>query len=190
MQKKGASDLHLKSNAQPIIRKNGKLYLLDKKFPALSHESIQSMIDPTMGSEFKKLFLKHKNVDFGHYFPDIGRFRFAVFSQKGTIRVVVRAIKDYIPTFKELNLPNSLSNMVDYKNGLVLITGATGSGKSTTAASLINAINQKYSYHILTIEDPIEYIIHDYYSCISQRELYLDFHNKTEAFSISSQTRS
>ena len=182
MQKKGASDLHLKSNAQPIIRKNGKLYLLDKTFPALSHETIQNMVDPIMGSEFKKLFLKYKNSDFGHYFPDIGRFRFSVFSQKGTVRVVVRAIKDHIPNFKELNLPESLSNMVDYKNGLVLITGATGSGKSTTAASLINAINQKHSYHILTIEDPIEYVIHDYYSCISQRELYLDFHDKTSAF--------
>ena len=182
MQKKGASDLHLKSNAQPIIRKNGKLYLLDKTFPALSHSDIQSMVDPIMGSEFKKLFLKHKNVDFGHYFQDVGRFRFAVFSQKGTVRVVVRAIKDHVPSLKDLNLPESLKKMGDYKNGLVLITGATGSGKSTTAASLINVINQKHSYHILTIEDPIEYIIHDYYSCISQRELYLDFHNKTEAF--------
>lgn len=182
MQKKGASDLHLKSNAQPIIRKNGKLYLLDKTFPTLSNKDILDMIDPVMGGEFKKLFLKNKSSDFGHYFPDIGRFRFAVFLQKGTIRVVVRAIKDHVPSFKELNLPESLNNMVDYKNGLVLITGATGSGKSTTAASLINAINQKHSYHILTIEDPIEYVIHDYYSCVSQRELYLDFYDKTDAF--------
>ena len=177
-----ASDLHLKSDAQPIIRKRGSLYLLDKNLPSLSHEDIHNMVYPLMDDGYKKLFLKHKNVDFSSYFANIGRFRLCVFSQKGTIRVVARAIKDKIPSFEELKLPLSLKKLGDYKNGLILITGATGSGKSTTAASLLDFINKNNSYHILTIEDPIEYIIHDHHSCVSQRELHLDYTNKKEAF--------
>ena len=181
MIKQEGSDLHLKAGTQPIIRKKRKLYLMNKDFPSLSNDQIREIVEPLMSSEFKKLFLKNKNVDFGHYFPQIGRFRFCVFSQKGTLRVVIRAIKSKIPSFEELNLPSSLDRLSEYRDGMILITGSTGSGKSTTAASLLDRINKKYSYHILTIEDPIEYVIHDYKSCVSQRELYLDYPTKTEA---------
>ena len=182
MIKKGASDLHLKPNSQPIIRKNQKLYLLDKSLPRLSKEDIQDLINPLLERELLEIYKEKKNIDFGRHFDNIGRFRFCVFSQKGATRVVARLISDSIKTFEELNLPTSLQKLGDYKNGLILIAGATGSGKSSTAAALLDYINKNYSYHIITIEDPIEYILHDQKSCISQREYLLDFNNPTEAF--------
>ncbi len=182
MIKKGASDLHLKSGSKPIIRKNQNLYLLDKSLPRLSEEDIQRLITPLLGTELSDLYKKNKNIDFGRYFKNIGRLRFCVFSQKGTKRVVARLIPDSIKTLEELNIPSSLEELGDYKSGLVLITGATGSGKSTTAAALLNYINKNYSYHIITIEDPIEYILYDQKSCISQRENLMDFNDPNQAF--------
>ena len=179
---KNASDLHLKVGSRPIIRKNRLLYLLDKTLPLLTEENIQNLINPLLSAELKELYKKNKNIDFGYYFKNIGRFRFSVFSQKGTTRVVARIIPDKIKTFQELNLPSSLETLSQYKNGLILITGATGSGKSSTAASLINLLNHTYSYHIITIEDPIEYVIQDQKSCITQREYLLDFTNHKDAF--------
>jgi len=179
---KNASDLHLKVGSRPIIRKNRQLYLLDKTLPQLTEENIRSLINPLLSPELKELYKKNKNIDFGYYFKNIGRFRFSVFSQKGTIRVVARMIPDKIKTFQELNLPPSLQTLSQYKNGLILITGATGSGKSSTAATLINLLNHTYSYHIITIEDPIEYVIQDKKSCITQREYLLDFINHKDAF--------
>lgn len=182
MVSKNASDLHLKVGARPIIRKTRKLYLLDKTLPHLTEENIQKLINPLLSAELKELYKKNKNIDFGHYFKNLGRFRFSVFSQKGTTRVVARMIPDKIKNFQELNLPSSLETLSQYKNGLILITGATGSGKSSTAAALINLLNLTYSYHIITIEDPIEYVIQDHKSCITQREYLLDFTNHTDAF--------
>ena len=182
MTQKNASDLHLKAGAKPIIRKNQTLYLLDKTLPRLSEEDIQKLISPLLNPELSALYRKNKSIDFGRYFEKIGRLRFCVFSQKGTTRVVARLISDSIKTLEELNMPLSLQKLGDFKNGLILITGATGSGKSTTAAALLDYINKNYSYHIVTIEDPIEYVLHDKKSCISQRENLMDFHNPTQAF--------
>ena len=182
MVSKNASDLHLKTGSRPIIRKNRQLYLLDKTLPQMAEETISNLIHPLLSAELKELYKKNKNIDFGFYFKNIGRFRFSVFSQKGTTRVVARRIPDKIKTFQELNLPPSLKTLHQYKNGLILITGATGSGKSSTAASLINLLNHNYSYHIITIEDPIEYVIQDHKSCITQREYLLDFNNHKDAF--------
>ena len=179
---KNASDLHLKVGSRPIIRKNRQLYLLDKTLPQLTEENINNFIHPLLNEDLKELYKKNKNIDFGCYFKNIGRFRFSVFSQKGTTRAVVRIIPDKIRTFQELNLPSSLETLSQYNNGLILITGATGSGKSSTAAALINLLNHNYSYHIITIEDPIEYVIQDHKSCITQREYLLDFTNHKEAF--------
>ncbi|MDE0151490.1 MAG: PilT/PilU family type 4a pilus ATPase [Bdellovibrionales bacterium] len=179
---KNASDLHLKVGSRPIIRKNRQLYLLDKTLPQLTEENIRNLINPLLSPELKELYKKNKNIDFGYYFKNIGRFRFSVFSQKATTRVVARIIPDKIKTFQELNLPSSLETLSQYKNGLILITGATGSGKSSTAAALINLLNHTYSYHIITIEDPIEYVIQDQKSCITQREYLLDFTNHKDAF--------
>lgn len=182
MVEKKASDLHLKVGLKPIIRKNKKLYLLDKNLPVLSNEDIQNMMDPMMTSQLKENYKKNKHADFGRNFKNIGRLRFCIFSQRGTIRVVGRLIPEDIPTIQELNLPPILTDLIENKHGLILITGSTGSGKSSTAASLINYLNQKYSYHIVTIEDPIEYIIYDRKSCVTQRELFLDYNEHNHAF--------
>ena len=182
MQEKKASDLHLKVGLKPIIRKNKKLYLLDETIDPLTNDEIKNMIEPLMTPQLKANYIKNKSADFGRHFKKIGRLRFCVFSQRGTLRVVARLIPMTIPTPEELNLPPSLTDIVDRKNGLILITGSTGSGKSSTAATLINHINQKHSYHIITIEDPIEYIIYDRKSCVTQRELCLDYNNHAEAF--------
>ena len=179
---KQASDIHLKVGTQPIIRVRGKLYLLDKSLPALTNEKLADMMKSIMSNESKNMYKEHKNADFGCYFPNVGRFRFCVFSQKSHIRVVARVIKDHIPNFEDLHLPPVIEKIARYTKGMVLITGATGSGKSTTAASMLDYINRKHSYHIITLEDPIEYVMHDHSSCISQRELYLDYNNKTKAF--------
>ena len=182
MVQKRASDLHLKAGSQPIIRQNGCLYLLEKNLPFLTEEDIQNIINPLINSDLKSAYKQNKNIDFSTHFPNIGRVRFCVFSQKGTTRLVGRLISNKIRSFEELKLPPIFNQMGSYKNGLILITGATGSGKSTTAASLINYINKNHSYHIITIEDPIEYIIEDYQSCITQREYLLDFKSPNEAF--------
>ncbi len=179
---KNASDLHLKVGSRPIIRKNRQLYLLDKTLPLMTEETVKNLINPLLAPELKELYKKQKNIDFGYCFKNIGRFRFSIFSQKGTTRVVARTIPNKIKTFQELNLPSSLEKLAQYKNGLILITGATGSGKSSTAASLINLLNHTYSYHIITIEDPIEYVIQDHKSCITQREYLLDFNDHKDAF--------
>ncbi len=178
---KQSSDIHLKVGSKPIIRKNLKLYLLDKALPALTNSDIQKMIDPLMGAEVKELYKKNKSVDFGRFFSGLGRFRFCVFSQKGSLRVVIRTINESIASIKDLQIPSIITRLMDYKSGLVLITGATGSGKSSTAAALLDYVNKKYSYHIITIEDPIEYVLHDNMSFISQRELYLDYFNFQDA---------
>ena len=182
MIKKGASDLHLKAGSKPIIRKNQNLYLLDEALPSLNEEDIQQLITPLLTPELLAVYKKNKNIDFGRYFENIGRLRFCIFSQKGTTRVVARSIPDFIKTFEELNIPKSIEKLGSCKSGLILITGATGSGKSTTAASFLNYINKNYSYHIITIEDPIEYVLHDQKSCISQRENLMDFNNPKQAF--------
>ena len=182
MLKKGASDLHLKAGSQPIIRKNQKLYLLDKTLPYLTEEDIQKLIHPLLTEELLKIYKEKKNIDFGRHFNNIGRLRFCLFSQKGATRIVARLISDCIKTFEELGLPSSLKKLGDYKQGLILIAGSTGAGKSSTAAALLNYINRKYSYHIVTIEDPIEFVLHDQKSCVSQREYLLDFNNPSEAF--------
>ena len=182
MAQKKASDLHLKVGLKPVIRKNKQLYLLDDQFPALTNTDIHNMIDPLITAQLKEHYKQNKNIDFGRNFKNIGRLRFCVFSQRGTLRVTARLIPENVPSMDQLNLPPSLSRLVDCRNGLILITGSTGSGKSSTAAALIDYLNQKYSYHIITIENPIEYVINDRRSCITQRELFLDYNNPSEAF--------
>ena len=182
MHAKKASDLHLKAGTQPIIRRKGRLYLLNKEIPALSNEDIQNMIFPILTEKQKEKYKREKNLDFGHYCKDVGRFRFCAFSQKGTTRIVARLIAEKIPSFEDLSLPLSLKKLTTHKNGMILVTGATGSGKSTTTAAILDYINKKYPYHIITIEDPIEYIFYDHYSCISQREKGLDYIDAVSAF--------
>lgn len=168
---KGASDVHLKAGLVPVIRKHGKLRPLFAEHPPISNTELEEMISGIMDDEQRKVFQAKKEIDLGYGVSGLGRFRVNVFKQRGTIRIVIRNVPHKVPTIAELNLPESLSKLAKYERGLVLVTGVTGSGKSSTLASLIDLINTERNLHILTIEDPIEYLIRDRKSIVSQREL-------------------
>jgi twitching motility protein PilT len=127
--------------------------------------------------ELTRTLLGSGSVDLSYSIPQKTRFRVNIFSQRGTYAIVLRVIPEGIPTLESLNLPPELANICRLKNGIVLVTGPTGSGKSTTLAALINKINHDYAYHIITIEDPVEYV-HEHRNCIiTQREVGVDTDN-------------
>ena len=179
MSEKNASDLHLKVGAPPIFRIVRKLVLSDRRDPFLTNEDIKEAVQPLLGPFQENLLLENKQVDFSYGIEGLGRFRFNVFFQRGTLRVVVRHIPFDIPDFKSLNLPEeTLSDLVNKnRHGLILVTGATGNGKSSTIAAILNYINNNQSRHIITIEDPIEFLIRDKKSLITQRDLGTDYVN-------------
>ena len=170
------SDLHLKAGAPPVGRKDKQLIRLYKESAGLSHQEISKAIDPFLKPWHKQILLEHKQVDFSHGVKGFGRFRFNVFYQRGTLRVVARSIPSQPPDYKSLNLPLSVQKLArGQKDGLILVTGATGTGKSSTIVAMLNDINQNKSRHIITIEDPIEFLIEDKKSLITQRELGTDY---------------
>ena len=171
---KHASDVHLKAGLVPVIRKHGKLRPLQQGMPQLTSAQIEEMAYGILDDEQKDLFQKTKDVDVGYGVSGLGRFRVNIFRQRGSVRMVVRNIPFNVPTLEELNLPAVLKNIANAERGLVLVTGVTGSGKSSTLAAMIDHINNTQNAHILTIEDPIEFLIRDKKSIISQRELGLD----------------
>jgi twitching motility protein PilT len=171
---KGASDLHLKHGIKPVIRRHGELEVLDKNIDRLTGEKIKEMAYAIMSPEQRAYFEKNHEVDMGYGVAGLGRFRVNVFQQRGTLRMVVRSIPMEVPSLNQLGLPKIMESIANFERGLLLVTGVTGSGKSTTMASLIDYINQTKRKHIITIEDPIEYIISDRKSIISQRELGSD----------------
>lgn len=171
---KGASDLHLKAGIIPVIRRHGSLRPLAANLPALSGDEIEAMAISLMTEKQKQTFIEFREVDLSYGISGLGRFRANVFQQRGTIRMVVRNIPHTVPTMEELNLPVSLKKIVEYERGLVLVTGATGSGKSSTLAAIVDEINRSKNLHILTIEDPIEFLIRDRKSIITQREIGVD----------------
>ena len=180
------SDLHLKVGARPIIRKNGKLSILGKNFPVIDYKVMHALIGPLVDEKNQEKLHKHGSVDIGYGFPGLGRFRCNLAFQRGSIRVVIRRIPYEIPSIKELNLPEKLLEIVDNaQRGLILISGNTGSGKSTTLASLINHINHTKSKHIVTIEDPIEFLIRDHYCLVTQRDMGVDFFDPVMALKAS-----
>lgn len=168
---KNASDVHLKAGLVPVIRKHGKLRPLFAEQPPLSNTDLEQMIDGIMDEEQKKTFRVRKEIDLGYGVSGLGRFRVNIFKQRGTIRLVIRNVPHKIPTLNELNMPETLSQIAKLERGLVLVTGVTGSGKSSTLAAMIDQMNAERNLHILTIEDPIEYLIRDRKSIVSQREL-------------------
>ncbi len=170
--KLNASDLHISAGIPPIARINGELVpLLQTNTTALAtHELAKSI---TTQSELEMLE-QNKEIDFAYEINGIGRFRINIFMQKGTYAISARVLNTHIPTPNELLLPKSVINMCNKKRGLVLVTGVTGSGKSTTLASLINQINQTQKKHIITLEDPIEYVHEHNKSIVNQRELKKD----------------
>jgi len=171
---KEASDVHLKAGIMPVIRRHGVLRPLAANLPALTGEEIEQMAFALMDERQKQHFAEFKEVDLGYGISGLGRFRMSVFRQRGTTRMVIRNIPHRVPTYQELNLPESVSKIAQIERGLILITGVTGSGKSSTLAAMIDDINRTKNKHILTVEDPIEYLIRDRKSIVTQRELGVD----------------
>lgn len=170
--KMGASDVHVTVGIPAKCRVNGVLVDLTggKILPADAKALVEQMIPGRLVEQFNK----EGEVDFSYAIKGIGRFRVNIFKQRGTMAFVVRLVNTDIPTPESLGLPESVLELTTKKRGLVLVTGPTGSGKSTTLASLINIINQNYNRHIITLEDPIEYLHSHAKSIVNQREVGID----------------
>lgn len=168
-----SSDLHLMVGSAPIFRNMGKLVLYNQS-GVLDQEKILALILSIMNPTQKEIYLKDLELDFSVSLPGKARFRANAYFQKGTPAISLRYIPDKIPTIDDLKLPSICHNIAKLKQGFVLVTGPTGSGKSSTFASIINEINESRSEHIVTIEDPIEFLHENKKSFISQRELDTD----------------
>ena len=177
-----ASDLHITSGTSPGLRVHGEI--IKVKTAPLSGEDTKRLIYQILSEEQKNEFEKKLELDFSFGIKGLARFRANIFNSKGAVAAVFRVIPSVIPDFKALNLPNVLLKMCDVSNGLILVTGPTGSGKSTTLAALIDYLNQHESGHIITLEDPVEFV-HSHKSClVNQREI------GTDSLSFSSALRS
>ncbi len=173
-----ASDLHITSGTSPGLRVHGEI--IKVKTTPLTGEDTKRLIYQILTEDQKNEFEKKLELDFSFGIKGLARFRANVFNSKGAVAAVFRIIPSIIPDFKALNLPNVLLKMCDVSNGLILVTGPTGSGKSTTLASLIDYLNQHEAGHIITLEDPVEFV-HAHKNClVNQREIGTDsltFHN-------------
>jgi len=181
MVEKEASDLFLRTNSIPRARINGVVTPISEE--VLSFEDIDKITQQLLSTDERKNKFKEKlDIDFAHYEQEIGRFRINIFMQRGTPALVARHVKSEVKTFKELNLPDKLLDLFcEESNGLVLLTGPAGSGKTTTIASMIENINQTQEKHIVTMEDPVEFIFKDKKSIINQRELEEDVFSYPQA---------
>ena len=176
----GASDLHLRAGSFPVIRVTGELKPLSG-VTRLSQDETLEMAFSMMSNRQKQHFKEAYEVDIGYGVSGLGRFRVNIFQQRNSIGIVARVISDAIRNFAELGLPPILNNIADEARGLVLVTGTTGSGKSTTLAAIVDHINQKRNCHIVTIEDPIEFLHKNKESFVTQREVDVDTRNFAEA---------
>ncbi|MHC4322889.1 MAG: type IV pilus twitching motility protein PilT [Planctomycetota bacterium] len=168
----GASDLHINVGMPPILRRNTELTELD--FPAVSNEDAKEMVLSMIGPNRYKKFEENKDLDFSTNLDDGHRFRVNAHFQRDTIAISFRVIPNQIPALDDLHLPPIVKELTDLPRGLVLVTGHTGSGKSTSLAAMVDLINNKYRKRIITLEDPIEYMIENKNSMIEQREIGSD----------------
>lgn len=176
----GASDLHLRAGSYPVIRVAGELRPISGVDRLVQEETLE-MAFSMMSNRQKMHFKEHYEVDIGYGVSGLGRFRVNIFQQRNSIGIVARVISDHIKNFSELGLPPVLTKIAEQQRGLVLVTGTTGSGKSTTLASMIDYINLNRNSHIVTIEDPIEFLHKDKKSYVTQREVDVDTKNFAEA---------
>jgi twitching motility protein PilT len=176
----GASDLHLTNQLAPTIRIDGSLRQIDG-MPRLDNEQIREMVYRVLTQSLRERFEAEKELDTSHTILGVGRFRVNVFQQRGSIGAVLRAIPHEIPAFDSLGLPEIVSSFAELRRGLVLVTGPTGSGKSTSLASLINIINRTKPLHIMTVEDPIEFLHTHQRAIVNQREVGADTASFSEA---------
>jgi twitching motility protein PilT len=174
----GASDIHLKSGLPPMFRVDGALVPL-KNSERLMPEEIQKMALAIMNPIQKERFEETREVDLAYGIPGLGRFRVNAFQQRGSVGIVFRVIPFGVKSLEHLHLPKVIESVAMEQRGLILVTGTTGSGKSTSLASMIEFINANRTCHIMTIEDPIEFLIRDRRSIVNQREIGVD----TQSFS-------
>ncbi|MHC5077848.1 MAG: type IV pilus twitching motility protein PilT, partial [Planctomycetota bacterium] len=175
---KDCSDLHLTVGRSPVVRLNGRLRGLD--MPPLSPEDTFSLIQQVAPERALEEFEECGGADFAHAFEDLARFRVSIFQQKGYASMVMRLIPHRILTFEQLGLPDSGREICERPRGMVLVTGPTGSGKTTTLATMIDYINTTFDRHIITIEDPIEYYHPHKKSILTQREVGVDVESFAE----------
>lgn len=176
----GASDLHLRAGAIPVIRINGELVPMSGVVKLTQEETLEmafSMMSNRQKQHFKEVF----EVDIGYGVSGLGRFRVNIFQQRNSIGIVARVIADAVRNFAELGLPPILTKVADEQRGLILVTGTTGSGKSTTLSAIVDHINETRNCHIVTIEDPIEFLHKDKQSFVTQREVDVDTRSFAEA---------
>jgi len=171
--KQNASDLHISVGSHPTLRVDGKLLPLVKK-PIITPENAQGLIFALLKEDQKEHFLKNKEIDFSYSYKEKARFRINTYFEQGNMAAALRFLPSKIRTIKELNLPSVLENFAQHTQGFFLVVGPAGHGKSTTLAALIDFINHQRSDHIITIEDPIEYIFTQDRSIINQREVGFD----------------
>jgi twitching motility protein PilT len=178
---RGGSDLHLKVGSGPLYRVNGDL-TVDESLQPLTAEDTEAALSELLDDEVKlDEFGKEHEVDFSFEIPEVARYRINAFRQRGVISMACRAIPHRISTIEELSLPPVVTELADEERGIVLLTGTTGSGKSTTLAAMIDHMNHTTSKHIVTIEDPIEFVHSDKRSAINQREVGMDTASFTRA---------
>jgi twitching motility protein PilT len=171
--KRKGSDLHLQVGLPPVVRVDGALNQLPNYAP-LGEKEVETLVFGLIDEDQKQILLRDKEFDFSFAFGDLGRFRVNAFHERGNLAAAMRLISNEIRTVEQLGLPAVINKFADYPRGLVLVTGPTGSGKSSTLAALINKINSERAAHIITIEDPIEYTHQSKKSVIVQREVHYD----------------
>src|SRR6185436_16929887 len=167
-----ASDLHLKAGTPPVVRVDGVLYTLDE--PPPSSTELREVTQQLLNEEQRLYFSTHSEIDFAFGVSGLARFRANIFMQRGTVALALRHVPVEVPTIEDLKLPPAVRELAFSPRGLVLVTGRTGSGKSTTLAAMIDAINKVTTRNIITVEDPIEFLHRDRTSFIHQREVGLD----------------
>lgn len=166
------SDLHIKSGSTPKVRIDGQIMDLSREL--LTPQSVDAILHDIMSDRERELLTKNMEVDFIYQLRNVGRFRVNVYQQMMGLAIAIRHIQIDIPTFEELNLPPILYQMIEQPRGLILVTGATGSGKSTTLAAMIETINRTRAVNIITIEDPVEFVFKEKRASIQQREIGRD----------------
>ncbi len=168
-----ASDLHIIANAPPVFRINGEL-ILAEDYPLMKGEDTKKLIYGFLSDSQKVIFEEKKELDFSLNIPKVTRFRVNVHIQRGNVEAALRVVPLKIPAVEELNLPEIVKTLIDRPNGMIIVTGPTGMGKTTTLASLVDRINEENKYLIITVEDPIEYIHTNKQGVVKQREVGSD----------------
>lgn len=168
----GASDVHLKIGSPVVFRINRALMAIEAPIPTL--EWMNNVVKNLVPSHLRQKLEEQREIDFSYYVPEIGRFRTNLFQQRGEWCLAMRYVKTVVPSFEELGLLETIKKVAESPRGIVLVAGSTGSGKSTTLAAMIEHINANFKKHLITLEDPIEYVFEDNQCVVEQREVGLD----------------